>query len=171
MFNPNTNDKKFLILSIYIENKIPKNIPDIVAKKPIVKPVKKKDLIIELFDNPKVFIIAISFAMVGMWMILPFAGLEMLLLGSALTYCYVKNSQCEIVKIDEKKVSVALINMRSKKVFDCNKYWAQFVLDKPRINGYPHKLLLRSAGREMEIGALLTDDERIKLANMLKRNV
>ena len=117
------------------------------------------------------FILAISFAMVGMWMILPFAGLEMLLLGSALTYCYVKNSQCEIVKIDEKKVSVALINMRSKKVFDCNKYWAQFVLDKPRINGYPHKLLLRSAGREMEIGALLTDDERIKLANMLKRNV
>ena len=59
------------------------------------------------------FIIAISFAMVGMWMILPFAGLEMLLLGSALTYCYIKNSQCEIVKIDEKKVSVALINMRS----------------------------------------------------------
>ena len=49
------------------------------------------------------FIIAISFAMVGMWMILPFAGLEMLLLGSALTYCYIKNSQCEIVKIDEKK--------------------------------------------------------------------
>ncbi len=36
------------------------------------------------------FMIAVSFAMVGMWMILPFAGLEMLLLGSALTYCYVK---------------------------------------------------------------------------------
>ena len=61
--------------------------------------------------------------------------------------------------------------MRSKKEFDCNKYWAKFVLDKPRINGYPHKLLLRSAGREMVIGALLTDDERIKLANMLKKNV
>ena len=117
------------------------------------------------------FIIAISFAMVGMWMIIPFAGLEMLLLGSALTYCYVKNSQCEIVKIDDNKVSVSLIKMRTKKVFDCNKYWAKFVLDKPRTNGYPHRLLLRSAGREMEIGALLTDKERIKLAKMLKQNV
>lgn len=117
------------------------------------------------------FFIAISFAMTGMWMILPFTGLEMILLGSALTYCYIKNSQCEIVKIDENKVSVALIKMRSKKVFDCDKYWAKFILDKPRVNGYPHKLLLRSAGREMEIGALLTDEERIKLAKMLRRNV
>jgi hypothetical protein len=32
-------------------------------------------------------------------------------------------------------------------------------------------LVLRSAGREMEIGALLTDEERIKLAKMLKKNV
>ena len=46
------------------------------------------------------FFIAISFAIAGMWMILPFTGLEMILLGSALTYCYIKNSQCEIVKID-----------------------------------------------------------------------
>jgi len=109
--------------------------------------------------------------MAGMWLILPFAGLEMILLGSALTYCYIKNSQCEIVKIDEKNVSVSLIKSRNKKVFDCNKYWAKFILNKPRLRGYPHKLVLRSAGREMEIGALLTDEERIKLAGMLKKNV
>lgn len=117
------------------------------------------------------FFIAISFAMAGMWLIVPFTGLEMLLLGSALTYCYLKNSQCEIVKIDEKKVSVSLIKMRDTKVFDCNRYWAKFILNKPQLKGYPHKLLLRSAGREMEIGALLTDDERIKLAGMLKENI
>ena len=46
------------------------------------------------------FVIAFSFAMAGMWLIVPFTGLEMILLGSALTYCYIKNSQCEIVKID-----------------------------------------------------------------------
>ena len=117
------------------------------------------------------FIIAFSFAMVGMWVIVPFTGIEMILLGSALTYCYIKNSQCEVVKIDENKVSVALIKMRNKKVFNCNRYWAKFVLNKPRLSGYPHKLVLRSAGREMEIGALLTDEERIKLAKMLKKNV
>ena len=38
------------------------------------------------------FIIAISFAMVGMWMIIPFAGLEMLLLGSVFILLYKKFS-------------------------------------------------------------------------------
>ena len=117
------------------------------------------------------FVIAFSFAMAGMWLILPFAGLEMILLGSALTFCYIKNSQCEIVKIDERNVSVSLIKSRNRKVFGCNKYWAKFILNKPRLKGYPHKLVLRSAGREMEIGALLTDKERITLAGMLKKNV
>ena len=34
--------KKFLFFQYLIENRIPKIIPLIVAKKPIVKPVKKK---------------------------------------------------------------------------------------------------------------------------------
>jgi hypothetical protein len=39
---------------------IPKIIPDIVAKKPIVKPVKKKDFLLNYCFKPKVFKIAIS---------------------------------------------------------------------------------------------------------------
>ena len=35
-------------------------IPAIVAEKPIKKPVKKKDLIIDFFDKPRDFKIAIS---------------------------------------------------------------------------------------------------------------
>ena len=43
----NTDDKNIRIFSIFVENIIPKIIPDTVAKKPIVKPVKKK----RLFDR------------------------------------------------------------------------------------------------------------------------
>ena len=39
---------------------MPKIIPLIVAKKPIEKPVKKKDFLIDLLLRPKVFKIAIS---------------------------------------------------------------------------------------------------------------
>ena len=48
---------------MYIENNIPIKTPVNVAKKPIVKPVKKKDFIIDLSDSPKVLIIAISFVL------------------------------------------------------------------------------------------------------------
>ena len=48
---------------MFIENKIPKNIPLVVAKKPIVNPVRKKDFLIDSLLNPKVFKIAISFVL------------------------------------------------------------------------------------------------------------
>ena len=38
-----------------IENIIPKKTPVIVAKNPIVKPVKKNDFIIDFSDNPNGF--------------------------------------------------------------------------------------------------------------------
>ena len=38
-------------------------VPEIVANNPMVKPVRKKDFLIEVFDKPKVFIIAISFVL------------------------------------------------------------------------------------------------------------
>ena len=38
----------------------PKNTPVIVAKKPMVKPVKKNDFLIEVLFKPSVFNIAIS---------------------------------------------------------------------------------------------------------------
>ena len=56
----NTVDKNILIFSIFDENIIPRIIPDIVAKKPIIKPVKKKDFFMEVLLSPKVFKIAIS---------------------------------------------------------------------------------------------------------------
>jgi hypothetical protein len=56
----NTFEINFLIFSIFVENITPKKIPDIVAKKPIVKPVKKNDFFIDALFKPKVFKMAIS---------------------------------------------------------------------------------------------------------------
>ena len=45
---------------MFIENRVPSRSPVIVAVKPIKKPVRKKDLIIDFLSNPKDFRIAIS---------------------------------------------------------------------------------------------------------------
>ena len=58
--NLKTVEKNILTFSIFNANIVPKTIPDIVAKKPIVKPVKKKDFFIDELFKPKVFKIAIS---------------------------------------------------------------------------------------------------------------
>ena len=61
--NLKTLERNILIFSIFNANIVPKIIPDIVAKKPMVKPVKKKDFLIEVLFKPKVFKIAISFVL------------------------------------------------------------------------------------------------------------
>ena len=55
-----TEDKNIRIFSIFKEKKIPKITPENEAKKPIVKPVKKKVFLIDLLLRPKVFKTAIS---------------------------------------------------------------------------------------------------------------
>ena len=54
-------ERNILTFSIFSENNTPKKIPLIEAKNPIVKPVKKNDLIMEFSDSPIVLTIAISF--------------------------------------------------------------------------------------------------------------
>ena len=55
-----TVKKNILTLSIFDENIIPKITPVKVANKPMVKPVKKNDFLIDALFKPKVFKIAIS---------------------------------------------------------------------------------------------------------------
>ena len=52
--------KNSLKFSTYKENVTPKNIPKIVAEVPIITPIKKNILIIDLFKTPIDFKIAIS---------------------------------------------------------------------------------------------------------------
>jgi uncharacterized membrane protein len=46
-------------------------------------------------------------------------------------------------------------------------YWVQAILQPGRWRGWPSRLLLRSHGREVEIGAFLNDAERDELARRL----
>ena len=56
----NVLDKKILNFSIFKENITPNIIPVTVAKKPIIKPVRKKVFFIDWLLKPSVFKIAIS---------------------------------------------------------------------------------------------------------------
>jgi len=111
--------------------------------------------------------IALGFLFKGYWIILPFAGLEMILLAVMLLYCCHNNSMYEKIQIYEDKVNISSKYRRNKGFFEVNKYWASVVLNKPKLKGYPHRLFVRYKGREMEIGVMLEDKERLELAAML----
>lgn len=112
-------------------------------------------------------IIALGFLFQGYWIILPFAGLEMIFLAVMLLYCCHNNSMCEKIQIYEDKVNISSQYRKNKGVFEVNKYWASIILNKPKLKGHPHKLFVRYKGREMEVGVMLEDKERLELAAML----
>ena len=111
--------------------------------------------------------IALGFLFKGYWIILPFAGLEMILLAVMLLYCCHNNSMYEKIQIYEDKVNISSKYRKNKGFFEVNKYWASVVLNKPKLKGHPHRLFVRYKGREMEIGVMLEDKERLELAAML----
>lgn len=56
------------------------------------------------------------------------------------------------------------------KEWQCNRYWTQ-VLKYERDGPVPHYVTLRGEGREVEIGAFLSEDERVALFEDLQRSL
>ena len=111
--------------------------------------------------------IAALFLLKGYWIILPFAGFEMILLAVVLLYCCHNNSLYEKIQIFDETVNISSKYRQNRGKFKVNKYWASVILSKPKLKGHSHRLFIRYKGREMEVGVMLKDEERLKLARML----
>jgi uncharacterized membrane protein len=121
-----------------------------------------------------IFIFAMSFGVAGifaaqgLWMMLPFAGLEMLALGLALYQCALRGCQQEVITIQEQRVRIAVGRDRPERSCTFERSWAKVVLERPEIRGHPSRLWIRSHGRQVEVGACLVDEERQRLAAALR---
>jgi uncharacterized membrane protein len=116
------------------------------------------------------FGIASVFTAKGYWVVFPFAGLEMAVLGMALMLCSWRASWCEVVSIrDDDTVEVIVGRHKPECRYTFNRHWARVILASPRIKGYPNRLVLRSHGREVEIGACLNNEERQQLAQAIQQ--
>ena len=117
------------------------------------------------------FGIAIGFTMMGAWLVLPFAGLEMGVLGVCLYLGACRSAASEVVSIRDDIVEIQIRKRGRAPLRVCHfqRTWARVNMWRP-VNGWlPSRLTIRSHGREMEIGADLNEDERESLARELRR--
>jgi len=113
------------------------------------------------------FAIAIGFALQGLWLILPFAGLEILALTVGLYLCCLRNRQQEVITIDNDKLVIEKGEKTPTETWVFDRAWVQLELQNPKYHGHPSKLLVRSKGKQAEIGECLTNEERQSLASSL----
>ena len=114
--------------------------------------------------------ISIVFAILGAWPILPYAGLECLALFIAWKWLKAHEDDHECIHIEGNIISVNVKNGQKvvKKTFNTD--WAQVILEDRR-PGWRMRLILRSHGVDLEIGKLLGDNGKKKLAGDIRRLV
>ncbi|QKK10562.1 MAG: DUF2244 domain-containing protein [Pseudomonadota bacterium] len=113
--------------------------------------------------------IAAYFASQGAWLVLPFAGLELLAVGACLYVCLLTTHSREVVRINDREIVIQRGRHRPAIEQRIPRAWTRVVLATDSRNWYPSRLLLRSYGRETEIGRHLIEEERRELAAELGR--
>ncbi|MEQ1488387.1 MAG: DUF2244 domain-containing protein [Methylotenera sp.] len=120
-------------------------------------------------------VIALSFARIGAWLVLPFAGLEILAFAYAFYYVHLHSSDFESITIEEDRVIVEKRNYKEFSTTVFQRYWAQInvrdVEDKNGANG-KSGLFISSHGNEVEFGRnFINDEQRTILARELKQKL
>jgi uncharacterized membrane protein len=114
--------------------------------------------------------IAGFFAAQGLWPVLPFAGLELTVLGWALCASLRRRHCSQTVTVTDGQVEVVTRDQRGARAVSFSRHWSSVRL--VRGTGWqPSRLVIESQGRACEVGALLTEDERRELHARLRRVV
>jgi uncharacterized membrane protein len=111
--------------------------------------------------------IGAGFMMVGAWPVTGFFGLDVVLVYLAFHWNYREARRAEFVRLDRDSLEVRRLepNGRSQ-TWRFEPYWVRVLLED--VSRHDQRLVLRSHGRQVVIGAFLTQDERRELAHALE---
>lgn len=117
------------------------------------------------------FTIAGALAALGLWPVFPFAGLEMAVLGWALTASLRRRHYSQTILVSEERIAVETRFRKQHEQVEFSRHWAQVKLRGADTHLHPSRLTIESHGRSYEVGSFLTEEERRALAKRLMRLV
>jgi uncharacterized membrane protein len=111
-----------------------------------------------------VLVIGIGFAIAGAWLVLPFAGLEIGLLAAAYVAYARHAADYERIEVAAGRLIVEVGEGSGTRRLEMQACAASLSVEKERV-------LLRGAGKELEIGRHLDAQSRAKFAAELQKNL
>lgn len=113
------------------------------------------------------FAVAIAFGLIGAWMVLPFAGLELLGVAYAFYYVHCHMHDYESITIEGDAFKVVKSSYKRQVEFSFNRYWVK-VITKILPSG-DALLYLSVHGKELEFGGrFMNSEQRMLLAKQLR---
>lgn len=111
--------------------------------------------------------IAGVFVYLGFWPILPFAGVELALLGWGLWTSFRRADYREVISISEDRVIVERGVGSATECMELPRHWTRIELRRPGAGRYHSRLMLRSGAQTHEVASCLTEGERQGLCRRL----
>jgi len=99
---------------------------------------------------------------------LPFAGLEVFVLGTAFYLCLSRSQIREVVTVSADLVTVEKGRRQPQEYREFQREWSRVDLEPAPIAWYPSRLAVGIRGRQVEIGRFLNEEERRALAEELR---
>ncbi len=117
-----------------------------------------------VFGSLALFLVfeAAAFAVAGAWLIIPFAGLEIIALGLAAWWTLRREGDFERLAFDGDRILVEIREQGLSRQFEFNRCWARLV------TGHAGVVALRSHGREIAIGRFCGEEGRQELAREVR---
>jgi uncharacterized membrane protein len=112
--------------------------------------------------------IGLFFTLQGLWLILPFSGLEMLALGYCLYLTSRKAYRREVITLDPRHTRVEKGVQRITESWEFDTPWVRLVDEQTGFDGRRRRLALGSHGSYVEVGEFLDNTEKERLAFQLK---
>ncbi len=112
--------------------------------------------------------IGIFFAVHGLWLVLPFSGLEILALGGALYLTSRKVHRKEVITLDRQHTRIEKGVQRIDQSWQFATPWTRLIELQPGNSGQRRRLALGSHGNFVEVGDFLDNSEKDRLAFTLK---
>lgn len=108
-------------------------------------------------------------AMLGLWGVLPFSGAEWIALVYALRWVHSNPRAREVLNTGESTVMLERGFSTAESVFRFQRAWVRLECLAPVFRGYPARIMLRSHGKEVEVGSFLPELERNSLVLQLRQ--
>ncbi len=113
-------------------------------------------------------VIGLLFTLGGMWFVLPFSGLEMMALGTALYLTSRKVHRRQVITLDPERVTIEKGVRRVEQSWQFQTAGTRVLEQKEGPAGARQKVVLGAFGEYVEIGEFLDNSEKDELAFRLK---
>jgi uncharacterized membrane protein len=112
--------------------------------------------------------VGLFFTLQGLWLVLPFSGLEMLVLGIVFYVTSRKVHQREVITLDQKRTRIEKGVRRVQQIWEFKTPWVRVIDQLPDGRRSRRMLALGMSGESVEVGSFLANWEKEALAFQLK---